>query len=101
MTEKDYVTKDLCDERSKHTLDAINNLDKQLEKHCSHIDMTFAEIFKRINERNSKDSYNQGVADTVKLQKTLSTKKLVAIIAAVSGIVTALIEGIVLIVLRK
>jgi len=100
MTDE-FVTKEFCQERSRNISDSVEKLGIQLEKHCSHIDMTFAEIFKRINERNSKDSYNQWVADTVKLQKTLSTKKLVAIIAAVSGIVTSLIEGIVLILLRK
>lgn len=94
------VTKEFCDERHKNMITTVEAITKRLDKHCDHLDITFSEIFKKINERNSKDSYNQGCVDTLNKVKYLSTKTLIALISLVATIVTVVGEIIVKLITR-
>ena len=94
MTEQEFTTKEFCQERSGHISESVDKLGKQLDKHCGHIDITFAEIFRLLKEQNSKSAYNQGVADTLKknLNKGLTKKTLVAIIAGINAGLLTIVE---------
>lgn len=92
MSDKEFVTKDLCEERSDHIIKTVDKLSTAMDKHCNSLDLTIAEIFKLIKERNNKDAYNNGFTDGNKSRVNFSYKILVAIIAGINGFLLGLVE---------
>lgn len=95
MTEpsKDFVTKDLCEERTRNICNSVDAMKNEIEKHRTHIDLTCAEIFRMLKEQNNVNAYNRGVTDTLKKRgRVPSTKTFIAIIAGINAFLLGIVE---------
>ena len=86
------VTEELCNERSSNIVKSVNDLGESLKDHRIHIDLTCAEIFKLIKDRNNEAAYNRGIADEAKRKKGLSTKVTIALISFISAAILGILK---------
>jgi len=84
--EKEHVTVRECGEVKKTVFGQLGEIKKSL-----------ADLTTLVNDRNNKDAYDRGVKDGLMealKNKTMSTKKLLAIITAATGSIIAILEAV-------